>query len=289
MPTALQVDPTRTTMLRRKFSADVRRRFVRLLNAIYELVVEEDAFGLKERQPLKFNQRFAFLTSPKKVEAFRIWLQSQIDIGLLSTDNTGKPWTAQYVDSAYRAGVVRAYSETNKETLAPTKDFYVGGREQFLRSSFSQPETVSKIELLATRSFENLKGVTSQMAAQMNRVLSDGIAHGDGPTKIARELRKTANLPKVRAETIARTEVINAHAEGKLDSFEELGIDELGVLAEFSTAGDEKVCPRCGALQGNTYTVDEARGVIPVHPNCRCTWIPAFEPAKKKPRSQSVE
>lgn len=50
-----------------------------------------------------------------------------------------------------------------------------------------------------------------------------------------------------------------------------------GLAAEFTTQGDDKVCPECELLAGEEYTVDEARGVIPVHPNCRCTWEVTIE------------
>ena len=82
-------------------------------------------------------------------------------------------------------------------------------------------------------------------------------------------------LSRTRARAIARTEVMFAHAEGQLDCFQRLGVEELGIMAEFSTAGDDLVCTKCLPYEGKEYTVDEARGLIPIHPNCRCTWIPS--------------
>jgi hypothetical protein len=81
---------------------------------------------------------------------------------------------------------------------------------------------------------------------------------------------------------IARTEIINAHAEGQLDSFDMLGVEEVGVVAEWATAGDDRVCEECASIEGELFTVDEARGMIPLHPNCRCAWIPAEKAAKKQ-------
>jgi len=78
-----------------------------------------------------------------------------------------------------------------------------------------------------------------------------------------------------RALTIARTEIIRAHAEGQLDTFEKLKVEKLGVMAEWSTAGDDRVCGLCSDLEGVVITVREARGIIPRHPNCRCTYVPA--------------
>jgi len=47
------------------------------------------------------------------------------------------------------------------------------------------------------------------------------------------------------------------------------------LMAEWQTAGDERVCPLCEPLDGTVMTIEEARGLIPRHPNCRCMWVPA--------------
>jgi hypothetical protein len=61
---------------------------------------------------------------------------------------------------------------------------------------------------------------------------------------------------------------IHAHAEGQLDAFDRLGIKDLGIQAEWSTAGDERVCPLCQGYEGKIMPISEARGMIPLHPNC---------------------
>ena len=90
-------------------------------------------------------------------------------------------------------------------------------------------------------------------------------------------------LTRTRAIVIARTEVIAAHAEGQLDSYERLGIQEVQVQAEWMTAGDNRVCPECETLEGATLTVTEARGLIPRHPQCRCAWVPVTGKAQPIP------
>ena len=56
---------------------------------------------------------------------------------------------------------------------------------------------------------------------------------GDGPRVIARGVKKNvATITKRRALVIARTEVIGAHAEGQLVSFEKLVVKELGLMAK---------------------------------------------------------
>ena len=47
-PDPLRMDPTRTTDLRQRFAKEFQRRFTALKRAVRELIVKEDAFGLKE-------------------------------------------------------------------------------------------------------------------------------------------------------------------------------------------------------------------------------------------------
>ncbi len=285
MPNQLKRDPTRTTLLRRQFMADMTRRFKKVSKAIQVLVVDDDAFGLEGPAFLQVRQVWRFRSDAQKVKAYRVWLQQQVDAGILSPVGgiSGKPWTAPYVESAYKKGGLRAYTDLRASELAKEPSLFAGGRAEFLRTAFSQPEALHKIELLYERAFSELKGVTDVMGQQMSRTLSEGLAQGYGPGKIARELRKNvSNITKTRANVIARTEIIRAHAEGQLDAFERLGVEEVGIMAEWSIAGDDRVCIECGELEGVVMTVKEARGLLPRHPNCRCSWIPAQKSRKEK-------
>lgn len=215
---------------------------------------------------------FKFTTSHKKVQAFNKWLQDQINKGILKPQAPfikGQPWTATYVQSSYKTGALRAYMDARKPALLKTPAFYAGSKGEFLKSAFGSPEATSKLKLLYTRSYENLKGITSQMSSQMSRVFADAVAHGRGTSETAKLLTKTiTGISKKRAMVLARTEIIHAHAEGQLDAFQLLGVGKVGAEVEFETSGDDGVCPECEELEGEIYTIAEARGIIPVHPNC---------------------
>jgi SPP1 gp7 family putative phage head morphogenesis protein len=224
-------------------------------------------------------REFEFATSPDKLDAFNRWFKGQVDNGLLGVDpktHVSKPWTSKYVESAYKRGQVNAYLSTKQAKLLDELGVGSQTQEQFLRDSFSAPETVSKLRLLGTRTYEQLKGISSKMSSDMSRILAQGLADGSNPNRIAKTMSDEIDkISRSRATTIARTEIIHAHAEGQLDAFDELGVKKLGVVAEWSTAGDDRVCPDCQEREGNLYALDEARGLIPLHPNCRCTWVPA--------------
>ena len=282
-----RLDPTRTTTLRKQYQADMQRRFYAVRSLVIQAIWKQDVLGLDESEPISFNellinalpgrQVWRFQTNAQKLGSFQKWFQEQINQEILTVDVTGNPWTAKYVGSSYRKGAVRAFNQTLKERKKDGPlDFIQGMRSQFLESSFSQPERLSKIQFLYTRSFEELKGITDAMSQQVGRRLADGLSQGKGARAIARDLSNNiTGITKQRARVLARTELIAAHAEGQLDSFEDLNVEEVGVMAEWSTVGDDRVCELCEDLEGAIMTIDEARGLIPRHPNCRCAWIPA--------------
>jgi SPP1 gp7 family putative phage head morphogenesis protein len=270
--------------------------------AVLKTIGKDDAFMMKgttqgvvlHTWPVKNlapKSTYAFVSNPKKVEDFRSWLQEQIDKGLMTTvgGTSGKPWTAKYIETAYRKGAARAYVDAHKAKLGLPMDFYDGNAEAFLRDAFFGPQLLSKMELVATRAFGELRGVSDTMSQQLSRTMAEGLANGWHPLKTAREMTKQIDgLTAKRAKVIARTETIRAHAEGQLDAFDALGVDELGVMAEWQTAGYD-VCEDCLGMEGQTFTVEEARGYIPLHPNCRCAWIPAFEKSKAKSGAKARE
>lgn len=304
----LKADPTRTTLIRRRFQAEMKRRANLLKKDVWDFIFVKDALGLKNRFPsgpgslarisglfggtIARNEapddplttlaapqprEFEFKTDSDKVKAFRDWLEEQIRARLLSPSPDGKPgapWTAKYIESAYKKGKVNAFAKSKVKQSIFEPEF-TKKQSNFITEAFGQPEATAKIELLATRSFEELKGITAAMSQRMNRILANGMVEGQGPVQIAREMSDSIEgITNQRALVLARTEVIHAHAEGQLDQFTELGVEEVGVEAEWSTAGDDRVCPQCEEMEGKTFTVEEAHGMIPLHPSCRCTWVP---------------
>ena len=48
-------------------------------------------------------------------------------------------------------------------------------------------------------------------------------------------------------------------------------------LYTVETVGDDKVCAICESYEGVAYTLEEARALIPAHPNCRCSVVPLVQ------------
>jgi SPP1 gp7 family putative phage head morphogenesis protein len=277
---ASRIDPSRTTMLREKFRRELVGRYERVRRAVLQVVGRENLFRIVENREYVPGPKYPFTTDPERVEAFTSWLKERMDGEVLSTDDA---YWERYTAEGFTRGAGRAFDDVNRLKRATAfggsepMAHYLGTKEQFLQSAFGQPETIDKLKILAGRVYTDLKGVNETIATQLNRVLVDGLARGENPRTIAREMAKGIDgIGKRRAETIARTEIIRAHAEGQLDAMEKLGVAEVGVMAEWSTAGDDRVCDLCWPLESKVLPITEAHSLIPLHPNCRCTWIPSI-------------
>lgn len=277
----LRADPTRTSGIARRMAAAIAARWRAIARDAARLIDREDVFGLRDPGFLTNARQFAFATSAEKVAAFRTWLREQVVAKNLTPDNgdTLAPWTADFIESSYIKGLQTAYRQTHAKEYRQDKEakaFFEGGRQQFLRNAFPAKVRTARLEMLGSRAFTKLQGITAEIDTKLTEQLLTGFANGKNPRDIGREISKTiTEISRVRAERIARTEIIHVHAEGQLDGYEAAGIKEIEVEPEWLTAGDNRVCPRCAEKSNKKYTIASARGLIPLHPNCRCMWRPA--------------
>lgn len=121
-------------------------------------------------------------------------------------------------------------------------------------------------------------------------LLRQGLADGLSPARAAARAARmsdtyAARLTRLRARTIARTEVMFAENFGRLESYRtaiESGLlsnPAMGrgtIVREWITAEDERVCEVCGPLNGVQVDWSDpfptGAAVPPAHPNCRCSF-----------------
>lgn len=267
--TPADVDPTRTKTLRKRYAQKLRVGFSDINTEIRRGVRDRDVFGLDvggdalaDRVP-----SFRFTTDDQKSEEFLRWLRQQQEQDVLQTISTDRN---TWVESAYSRGVQHADTTARQAGVeVPTRP---------IEATLRQPVHRDTLQLLYTRNFEALEGITNEVSRQVGRELTQGFAEGVNPDEMARRITdRVDKIGKTRATTLARTEIINAHSTATLERYDELGVEEVGVKAEFTTAGDLRVCPECAALEGEVLKVEEAKGLIPLHPNCRCAWLPVVK------------
>jgi SPP1 gp7 family putative phage head morphogenesis protein len=251
------------------------RRFRKVKGLIREQVDTLDGFGLRTNRGA-----FEFERSAQKVDSFMAWLrraQRENILGIREGTPIGASaqtaWANVYIDSAYQRGISHAAAEMRGQGATVS--------DRWIDSAFNRPIHADRVGLIYTRNFSELEGITQAMDQQISRILAQGIADGRNPRDLARLINdRVDKIGITRARMLARTEIISAHAEASLNSYEEAGLEGVNVKAEVLTAGDDRVCEICADLEdGGPYSMDEARGLIPAHPNCRCVLTPIIDNA----------
>jgi HK97 family phage portal protein len=171
------------------------------------------------------------------------------------------------------------------------------------RAKVDAPEDLSRQiqELLRNNALDLARHIAESLKAGLRQSLIEGLAANETISQLSRRIAEqlddiaTVNVRPVTdaqgnvlragharglsrssaAEIIARTEANRAFNEGNLDALRQAEVDDV----VFLLAND--ACEECRAVSdslpgqklGKTFSIDQASGVIPVHPNCRCTWI----------------
>lgn len=278
-------DPTNTAGVRRAFEAEIRRRFARLIRELREVLpqmlgaepmaiishADGSAFGAPA---FDASGRFMFPRRAEKAAEFMRWLRRQarkdvlgISEGADVRSSAADAWSSTYIETAYQKGI--------RDAGAKLKRGGAKVEESWMTGAFNRPVHADRVGLVYTRTFTELYDVTEVMARKMSEVLAMGMAEGRSPLDIADMLTdRVRKIGVTRARLIARTEIISSHADATLNAYEEAGVEGVEVEAEWSTAGDARVCPACSANEGRVFTIRESRGMIPLHPNCRCAFLP---------------
>lgn len=270
---AIKQDPTRTTTLRKQYESDLVRRFNAMIKLIEQVFMDSEPIILATNAPRKFK----FEPKAEKIDDFMDWLRQQerkeileVQYGTPQRKASSSSWQNVYLKRAYKQGVNSAAQQLRKGGTK-VKDTWVD-------ASFDRPMHADRVGIIYSRAYGNLEGITSAMDKQISAALATGVSQGLGMAAISKlVVDRVKKVGIARARVLARTEVINAHAEASLNSYEEAGIEGVNVQSEFATAQDNKVCPKCEKLEGRTYSIKSARSIIPVHPNCRCAWLPVVK------------
>lgn len=280
------IDPTRTKTLRKRYAQKLRGRFAAINTEIRSGVRDRDVFGLRDDRrtrpadtlatplPSQFPER-----RDRQLETFDDWLQRQLDNDVLAVIG---PNRNQFVRTGYERGLTHAEREARK--------IGVNVPDEQIQGVVARPIHREELQTAYTRDYSELEGITQAVSQQANRTLAEGLARGENPRAIARRLTDRIDaIGKTRATTLARTSVIDTFNAAALNRYEQLdGVEGISVTAEWQTAGDNRVCPICEALEGRMWTIEEARSATvsvaghddipvrpPAHPNCRCAIIPS--------------
>lgn len=112
-----------------------------------------------------------------------------------------------------------------------------------------------------------------KLASGLNDLLLTGLQQGKTVTEIAVGLNNLMGRGFNAAHRLVRTEMMHYLNVAAVRGYKDLGIDKV----QYWAALDERTCDRCGVngYHGKIYPIDKAP-VLPIHPNCRCTYLPVI-------------
>jgi hypothetical protein len=274
-------DPTRTLDLRRSFIRNIERRWRAISRLVTQALTTQDVFGLGGANV----QAIQFISmSSGRVNSFQSWIDTVLADVVLGLDR--ERWIGAYIDEAYRRGWKVANAQVGRDL----------------------PINEDRATIITKLTISELQGVIEAFSQRAVRAFSDGLLSHLPPATIARSIRQAIDkIGIVRSRATVQTVIIRANAEAALDAFQLAGVKMVGILpetvpspgrahairdaakkrrtaskrrrpqrlVEVLTAGDDDVCPICEALaEDGPYTIAEARGLLPAHPNCRCAIVP---------------
>lgn len=149
------------------------------------------------------------------------------------------------------------------------------------------PTDREAIEFLEHYTFNEINDAFEGLKTDLRQKLITGMQQGDNPKEVARALKNALDDYETDWGLIAITETARADAQGRL-----LELNDAGEKwAVGSSAHDSRVCESCLELiDGKVIKIADTIGVsnygrkrdawlpvIPLHPRCRCVWLPATD------------
>jgi len=270
-------DPTHTSRLRQIFRGEAQRRVRTLLTATREMLVEQGAFQkVGVHHPMMAVQFFARQlpsAAGLQLDMFTHWFNNACYSYIVAEAN----WLKPHVDRAYQHGLNAGEKITKIKVLASPDHVYY-----------------------ATYKNE-LEGIVDATVQQATRSLTKGLLNQERPPTLYRRVVSVSmKTLEPRLRMLGHHIIVQQHNLGLLTQFKAVGVKQVSVipetlpkkfararrrhdhavhdqdLVEVLTAGDDDVCEDCeDYADAGPYEIEEVEADLPLHPNCRCAYIPS--------------
>lgn len=254
-------DPTGTGKIRRRNTSSVRKRWVRLKKALVRAA------------------RSGNLTTKRAVAD---WFRSNAaDMLLDGATSPNSFWMRSNVLRAYKRGIQDAYNGFHS----------AGGTSGLTKAGLTRTLMGRQLRIyqVVNRGFLNLQDVLREGADEVSRLVQLARENNISDAKLADAINRRLDvLFNKRIARTARTEVVWAYNEAVLDGLAHLGVTQVVAWVEWTTAGDDRVCPLCEPLEGEVFTIAQARNMLPRHPDCRCAWTPVLAETENTPDAREA-
>ncbi|WEL29861.1 hypothetical protein [Haloferax volcanii] len=251
-----RLDPTETTTIQRDLARFLRGRIADLNADVRALIVDDDVFGLGET-----DGEWEDLPRGVQLEQFNQWLSEASSQDVLNRLDT----------ETVRAFFERAAASGIRDGHADLREFDVETDD--VDDVLAQDAVQEQIEERHSTLQDRVGTSVDDYGRDVSRIVGAGLGANVGRREIAKGITERSRVYQSHVTSQASGEVVNQYTTTQLTSYDRVDAEvELSVDVEYVDAGDDKVCQRCLALSGQTWTLERAQeeDPIPVHGYCRC-------------------
>lgn len=177
---------------------------------------------------------------------------------------------------AYYQTLSKIYTDTYKKTSYDMDKFF-GFSAGFEGLNYKKLNSAIHQRWLGMNFSDRIWNNKGKLLDQINTTFLQGVAQGHNPRKIAETMAKNMGTAYYNCERLCRTESAHIMGEATLQGYKDRGTEKY----KFEATLDNRTSDICQSLDGEVFDVKEAQEGVnypPMHPNCRSTTIPYFEP-----------
>lgn len=209
------------------------------------------------------------------------WLNTSEASGLLSVTDEDD-FNDEFFSSSLYYGLNDQFNINSKNGAVPIEKFYkIGSRLGYNDLRRKLPWLNSDddaIDIVKLNTEDIVLNLNRESGIGIKDILFASALAGLGVPMINQNLLQMPFQPirgnvgiYTRCEMIARTEYSRAINTGTLQAYSNVGVREVDII----TTGLPNVCDDCLDLENNNpYTLQEAMRILPLHPNCACSYSP---------------
>ncbi|EMF7616530.1 phage minor head protein [Providencia stuartii] len=232
------------------------------------------------------NKKYQFDLDPNYLSIILRDGELMVDEVLLQGGEFNNFFFNEYVSTAYERGTAQEYAN-----LAQQSTVYTATQQSVATILLSEPYQL-RMALVRARVFEEMKGLSAQVKADMARILTDGIARGLNPREVARNLNEQSGIEIRRANRVARTEITTALRRARMDEADEASeVLNLETRQVHISALSPTTRPNHASRHGKIFTTDEQRDWWARDGNsinCKCSTVTILTDKEGRPYNDTL-
>ena len=186
--------------------------------------------------------------------------------------NIKKAWQKQ--DKRFYINYIKkAYDLGEKRAQSIIEEVFTDDENIHIRIGIEKQDIA---EELLNNSLLRVSKMQQTTIEEIRKILAEGYEQGESWKEQKKRIENKIKNP-VRAEMIAITELGHAYNESTKNTYRGAGANKVVWHASL----DLKTCDGCRSLHGQEFDIDKAPD-NPLHPRCRCTWLPVFSERKSR-------